>query len=159
MFYPVTGPSSHETNIKYAKECSIKTFKQSIVARCLEEFMVLCVDSSHAGHHSIFCLWSYSFFSVWMGQFCINKLVLADQLLFHCLCFYSVQLDLPFVEVHRAREFTFQALSPAVSHPDLLPRRAVPRVSVWNCDGEVQWETDIRIRWDYSNNRLPYTLL
>lgn len=72
--------------------------------------------------------------------------VKADQLLFHCLCFYSVQLDLPFVEVHRAREFTFQAFPPAVSHPEFPPPRVVPGVSVWNCDGEVQLETNIRIR-------------
>jgi len=55
-------------------------------------------------------------------------------------------IDLPFVEVHRAREFTFQALPPAVSHPEFHPPRVVPGVSVWNCDGEVQLETNIRIR-------------
>lgn len=81
-----------------------------------------------------------------MRQFCIKELVLADQLLLPCLCFYSVQLDLPFVEVHRAREFRFQALPPPVSHPEIPPPRIMPGVSVWNCDGEVQWETNVRIR-------------
>ncbi|KAJ9579429.1 hypothetical protein L9F63_024453, partial [Diploptera punctata] len=54
--------------------------------------------------------------------------------------------DLPFVEVHRAREFTFRALPKPVSPAEFPPPRLIPGVSVWNCDGEVQWETNIRIR-------------
>ncbi|XP_023718038.1 ceramide kinase isoform X2 [Cryptotermes secundus] len=54
--------------------------------------------------------------------------------------------DLPFVEVHRAREFTFRALPAPVSNPEFPSRRLIPGVSVWNCDGEVQWESNIRIR-------------
>ncbi|XP_021926264.1 ceramide kinase isoform X2 [Zootermopsis nevadensis] len=54
--------------------------------------------------------------------------------------------DLPFVEVHRAREFTFRALPASVSDTEFALPRLIPGTSVWNCDGEVQWETNIRIR-------------
>ncbi|XP_066997111.2 ceramide kinase [Anabrus simplex] len=54
--------------------------------------------------------------------------------------------DLPFVEVHRAREFTFRALPAPISQVEFPPPRLIPGVSVWNCDGEVQWETNMRVR-------------
>lgn len=58
----------------------------------------------------------------------------------HLLFFYYIfQYDLPFVEVHRTTQFTFQALpSPARNSSD---------VSVWNCDGEVLVETTLHIRY------------
>lgn len=40
--------------------------------------------------------------------------------------------NLPFVEVYRAREFCF---------------RAVDDQSLWNCDGEIQHQTDIRAKY------------
>lgn len=40
--------------------------------------------------------------------------------------------NLPFVEVYRAREFCF---------------RAIDDQSLWNCDGEVQHQTDIRAKY------------
>ncbi|KAK7793254.1 hypothetical protein R5R35_010247 [Gryllus longicercus] len=54
--------------------------------------------------------------------------------------------DLPFVEIHRAREFTFRSLPTPVSQGDFSTPRLIPGVSVWNCDGEVQWETNMRVR-------------
>lgn len=52
--------------------------------------------------------------------------------------------DLPFVEIHRAREFTFRSLPCLCS--EVAPPRLIPGVSVWNCDGEVQYETNIKVR-------------
>lgn len=46
--------------------------------------------------------------------------------------------DLPFVEVHRTTQFTFQALP--------SPARTSSDVSVWNCDGEILVETTLHIR-------------
>jgi ceramide kinase len=77
-----------------------------------------------------------------------------DGLLLCDFLFHSNQFDLPFVEVHRAREFTFRALPAPVSRPEFPPPRHIPGVSVWNCDGEVQWETNIRIRLVCGDNTL-----
>ncbi|XP_075219151.1 ceramide kinase isoform X2 [Lycorma delicatula] len=46
--------------------------------------------------------------------------------------------DLPFVEVHRTRQFTFQALP--------IPAERSSDFSVWNCDGEMLSDTCIHIR-------------
>lgn len=58
--------------------------------------------------------------------------------------------DLPFVEVYRAREFTFQALpnadrSPSDNNEASRPR-SPPGLSVWNCDGEVIQDSNVKIR-------------
>ncbi|KAK0095273.1 hypothetical protein PV326_008794 [Microctonus aethiopoides] len=51
--------------------------------------------------------------------------------------------DLPFVEVYRAREFTFRA-SPNSSSTDSIDHNS--SISVWNCDGEVLQHSDVKIR-------------
>lgn len=53
--------------------------------------------------------------------------------------------DLPFVEVHRAQEFTLQAM-PDPQLELLDPDAPDARTSVWNCDGEVVYGTNIKIR-------------
>ncbi|KAK3909045.1 Ceramide kinase [Frankliniella fusca] len=53
--------------------------------------------------------------------------------------------DLPFVEVHRAQEFTLQAM-PDPQLELLDPDAPDARTSVWNCDGEVIEGTNIKIR-------------
>ncbi|XP_046985114.1 ceramide kinase [Schistocerca americana] len=54
--------------------------------------------------------------------------------------------DLPFVEVHRAREFSFKPLADNIPDSSPVSPRLVPGISVWNCDGEVQWEANMRVR-------------
>ncbi|RLU21065.1 hypothetical protein DMN91_007681 [Ooceraea biroi] len=54
--------------------------------------------------------------------------------------------DLPFVEVYRAREFTFRAQSTLQSENELNAVRASSRLSVWNCDGEVIDNANVKIR-------------
>ncbi|XP_008556292.1 ceramide kinase isoform X2 [Microplitis demolitor] len=51
--------------------------------------------------------------------------------------------DLPFVEVYRAREFTFRASS-TTSTNDAVDTSS--QLSVWNCDGEVLQHADVKIR-------------
>uniref|UniRef100_A0A1B6D226 DAGKc domain-containing protein n=1 Tax=Clastoptera arizonana TaxID=38151 RepID=A0A1B6D226_9HEMI len=46
--------------------------------------------------------------------------------------------DLPFVEVHRTKRFSFRALP--------LCARTASDVSVWNCDGEILFDTFLQIR-------------
>lgn len=58
------------------------------------------------------------------------------------------QYDLPFVEVYRAREFTFRAQSTLQSENELTATRASSQLSVWNCDGEVIDNADVKIRSD-----------
>ncbi|XP_067216268.1 ceramide kinase isoform X3 [Linepithema humile] len=54
--------------------------------------------------------------------------------------------DLPFVEVYRAREFTFRAL-PTLHESELTNVvRSGSQLSVWNCDGEVIENTNVKIR-------------
>ncbi|XP_071570266.1 ceramide kinase isoform X2 [Temnothorax nylanderi] len=55
--------------------------------------------------------------------------------------------ELPFVEVYRAREFTFRAL-PTLQFENGLNAgaRSSSRLSVWNCDGEVIDSTNVKIR-------------
>ncbi|XP_012258476.2 ceramide kinase [Athalia rosae] len=65
--------------------------------------------------------------------------------------------DLPFVEVYRAREFTFQPLPSVINIPSDTAdqinrsngsaRSSLPRGnSVWNCDGEVIGDSRVKIR-------------
>ncbi|XP_046405236.1 ceramide kinase isoform X2 [Ischnura elegans] len=54
--------------------------------------------------------------------------------------------DLPFVEVHRAKEFFFRPLPATASRSETNPPQHIPGISVWNCDGEVIWDPNIRIR-------------
>ncbi|KAH0553836.1 ceramide kinase [Cotesia glomerata] len=53
--------------------------------------------------------------------------------------------DLPFVEVYRAREFTFRASSATESSNDTTVNTS-SQLSVWNCDGEVLQHADVKIR-------------
>ncbi|XP_076634236.1 ceramide kinase isoform X2 [Colletes latitarsis] len=56
--------------------------------------------------------------------------------------------DLPFVEVYRAREFTFRAM-PTVhmqSENEINTRYLNSSLSVWNCDGEVIDNSNVKIR-------------
>ncbi|KAH0950646.1 hypothetical protein HN011_000416 [Eciton burchellii] len=53
--------------------------------------------------------------------------------------------DLPFVEVYRAREFTFRAQSTLQSENEINAVHS-SRLSVWNCDGEVIDNADVKIR-------------
>lgn len=118
------------------------------------------------GTHEVFMFislrvlwWCEKFTSVWGRQSFINVIKISGLVCFYrTVLFHFNQFDLPFVEVHRAREFTFRTFPASVSHPELPPPRLTPGVSVWNCDGEVQWETNIRIRWVYCNNTLWYQL-
>ncbi|XP_011299241.1 ceramide kinase [Fopius arisanus] len=54
--------------------------------------------------------------------------------------------DLPFVEVYRAREFTFQAFPQLTSSGTISTSHTASTVSVWNCDGEVLEHVDVKIR-------------
>ncbi|XP_015607020.1 ceramide kinase isoform X2 [Cephus cinctus] len=56
--------------------------------------------------------------------------------------------DLPFVEVYRAREFTFRALPTLHGQPggEINSSRLISELSVWNCDGEVIQDPDVKIR-------------
>ncbi|XP_006566593.1 ceramide kinase isoform X3 [Apis mellifera] len=56
--------------------------------------------------------------------------------------------DLPFVEVYRAREFTFRALPTMHMHSDreINNRYMSSNLSVWNCDGEVIDNSNVKIR-------------
>lgn len=58
------------------------------------------------------------------------------------------QYDLPFVEVYRAREFTFRALPTMHMHSDreINNRYMSSNLSVWNCDGEVIDNSNVKIR-------------
>lgn len=58
-----------------------------------------------------------------------------------------LQYDLPFVEVHRAREFTFKASTN--SENDLDPANINEGCSVWNCDGEVIENPNVKIRYHH----------
>ena len=49
------------------------------------------------------------------------------------------------MEVHRAQEFTFQAM-PDPKLELLDPDAPDAQTSVWNCDGEVVHGTNIKIR-------------
>ena len=63
------------------------------------------------------------------------------------ICLFS-QYDLPFVEVYRAREFTFRAL-PTLhmqSNNEISSRYLKSSLSVWNCDGEVIDSSNVKIR-------------
>ncbi|XP_012278630.1 ceramide kinase [Orussus abietinus] len=56
--------------------------------------------------------------------------------------------DLPFVEVYRAREFTFRAL-PTLhlqSENEITASHLLSGLSVWNCDGEVIQDPNVKIR-------------
>ncbi|XP_011175344.1 ceramide kinase [Solenopsis invicta] len=53
--------------------------------------------------------------------------------------------ELPFVEVYRARQFMFRAL-PTQFETELNAAHTSPRLSVWNCDGEVIDSTNVKIR-------------
>lgn len=64
-----------------------------------------------------------------------------------------MQYDLPFVEIYRAREFTFRALPLQLQlQSEIAPsetnavRFSGSRFSVWNCDGEVIDNTSVKIR-------------
>lgn len=61
---------------------------------------------------------------------------------------FQLQYDLPFVEVYRARQFTFRALPTmhlqSASEVDVARRGS--QLSVWNCDGEVIDSTNVKIR-------------
>lgn len=57
-----------------------------------------------------------------------------------------LQYELPFVEVYRAREFTFRALPTLQFENGLNTVRSNSRLSVWNCDGEVIDNTNVKIR-------------
>ncbi|CAL1678810.1 unnamed protein product [Lasius platythorax] len=54
--------------------------------------------------------------------------------------------ELPFVEVYRAREFTFRALPTLQFENEVNQVRSNSRLSVWNCDGEVVDNTNVKIR-------------
>ena len=56
--------------------------------------------------------------------------------------------DLPFVEVYRAREFTFRAMPTLHMHSEneINSRRYNSSLSVWNCDGEVIDTSNVKIR-------------
>ncbi|XP_066583603.1 ceramide kinase isoform X1 [Prorops nasuta] len=56
--------------------------------------------------------------------------------------------DLPFVEVYRAREFTFRALPTLHMQTDseFNAHRFGSDLSVWNCDGEVINNSNVKIR-------------
>ncbi|XP_063993860.1 ceramide kinase [Diachasmimorpha longicaudata] len=54
--------------------------------------------------------------------------------------------DLPFVEVYRAREFTFHAFPQLSSVDTMSNSHNKSTVSVWNCDGEVLEYVDVKIR-------------
>ncbi|XP_076243330.1 ceramide kinase [Calliopsis andreniformis] len=57
--------------------------------------------------------------------------------------------DLPFVEVYRAREFTFRALSTLHMQSENeinISSRNNSNLSVWNCDGEVIDNSNVKIR-------------
>jgi len=57
-----------------------------------------------------------------------------------------LQYELPFVEVYRAREFTFRALPTLQFENGLNAARSGSQLSVWNCDGEVIDTTNVKIR-------------
>ncbi|KAM0727928.1 Ceramide kinase [Formica fusca] len=54
--------------------------------------------------------------------------------------------ELPFVEVYRAREFTFRSLPTLQFENEVNQVRSNSRLSVWNCDGEVIDKTNVKIR-------------
>ncbi|XP_043283824.1 ceramide kinase isoform X2 [Venturia canescens] len=54
--------------------------------------------------------------------------------------------DLPFVEVYRAREFTFRALPSTPSFDTISTAHMNSAMSVWNCDGEVIQDSNVKIR-------------
>ncbi|KAF7990695.1 hypothetical protein HCN44_000500 [Aphidius gifuensis] len=54
--------------------------------------------------------------------------------------------DLPFVEVYRAREFSFRATPESSSNDEINNSSIGSKMSVWNCDGEVFKNVNVRIR-------------
>ncbi|XP_014212641.1 ceramide kinase [Copidosoma floridanum] len=54
--------------------------------------------------------------------------------------------DLPFVEVYRAKEFTFRAANPTDMHSSQPSGLGGSASSVWNCDGEVINASSVTIR-------------
>ncbi|XP_046623003.1 ceramide kinase isoform X1 [Neodiprion virginianus] len=58
--------------------------------------------------------------------------------------------DLPFVEVYRAREFKFRPLPSVINVPadntEVNIPQSQPDLSVWNCDGEVIQDSNLKIR-------------
>ncbi|KOC62165.1 Ceramide kinase [Habropoda laboriosa] len=61
---------------------------------------------------------------------------------------FGIPYDLPFVEVYRAREFTFRAM-PTMhmqSNNEINSRYMKSNLSVWNCDGEVVDSSNVKIR-------------
>ena len=64
--------------------------------------------------------------------------------------------DLPFVEVHRVKEFTFtpnledieanDANDDTSSSNDAITQKNDGERSVWNCDGEILLDTKIRVK-------------
>lgn len=59
---------------------------------------------------------------------------------------FLLQYELPFVEVYRAREFTFRSLPTLQFENEVNQVRSDSRLSVWNCDGEVIDKTNVKIR-------------
>jgi hypothetical protein len=146
----------HNPKIKITDICQKHKTFESVGYCSVFKNMVLCTcEFLYADHHST------SSAAVWQLHHCVNKGVfhlqwwcwLVQLYLTNQISFHSFQFGLPFVEVHRAREFTFRAVPTTVPHPELPSARLIPGVSVWNCDGEVQCETNIRIRWVCNTNR------
>ncbi|XP_034941938.1 ceramide kinase [Chelonus insularis] len=54
--------------------------------------------------------------------------------------------DLPFVEVYRAREFTFRAYPNLSSNDNIIGENLNSQLSVWNCDGEVLQYVNVKIK-------------
>ncbi|KAG8235196.1 hypothetical protein J437_LFUL014160 [Ladona fulva] len=88
-----------------------------------------------------------------IGDGCIDVILIRHTSFFNnlrLLCRLSspakTVFDLPFVEVHRAKEFSFRPMPSATMHPERNPHQHIPGLSVWNCDGELIWEPSLRIR-------------
>ena len=53
------------------------------------------------------------------------------------------------MEVHRAKQFQFRALSnnKRFMGSESSVGQLLPEISVWNCDGEIEWESNLNIRY------------